>query len=722
MARGKDSKKRTLQEQISTQHHRVLARCFGASADQVLDGELAEKYAALIAGVAELPRERLMALRFLPDISVSASGATSETARARPRERASGGEEVVLFRRMAEASGSGFGVANLKGEISYVNPALSRMLGEPSPSHAVGRSVYDYYPEEDCERLLREAIPAAIEHRQWSGELTLRTIQGRLVPTIQNIFIVHGEHDDTPYLANLIVDISDRKRAEEALRTSEERFRSVFDNATIGIYRTTPDGRILMANRALLQMLGCESFRELAERNLEKDGYEPRYSRKAFKDRMARDGQILAEEAVWLRQDGMILHVRESVHLARDAAGDILYYEGTTEDITDWKLASEALRTSEENFRALAENANDGILITCGEDRHTVFANRRATEISGYTKEELVSVGMRELVAPEELDKLAERIRRRIAGETVPSHHETKIMHTNGQRVPVEITSARTSWEGRVANIVILRDITQRKAAEAALRESEEKYRSLVENIRDVLHSIDRTGKVTYISPTVEQVGGYRPEEIIGKSIDALIHPDDLERGRKNIAAIMAGKPPEPHEYRLRLKSGEYRWMRISSLPVVVDGEIIGLHGVMSDIHDLKTTQIALQESERQYVGILEQASDGIGIAQDAVLRFVNPALARMLGYRVDELLGAQFADLIEVPESGEALARYEKDMAAGTVPSHQRLCVRCKDGTRKWIEIAGWRLVQFHGRSAAVGIAREVDGPDERDEERDSR
>ena len=118
-------------------------------------------------------------------------------------------------------------------------------------------------------------------------------------------------------LRGITVDVTESRHAQEALLESEERFRSMFENATVGIYRTTPDGRILMANPALISLLGYSSFEELAQRNLEKDGFEPGYPRSDFRRLLESQGVVTGLEAAWTRQDGSVVFVRESAKAVR---------------------------------------------------------------------------------------------------------------------------------------------------------------------------------------------------------------------------------------------------------------------------------------------------------------------------------------------------------------------------------------------------------------------
>jgi PAS domain S-box-containing protein len=160
-------------------------------------------------------------------------------------------------------------------------------------------------------------------------------------------------------------DITERKRAEEALRESEDRFRTLYENSTIGLYRTTPDGRIHLANPALIRMLGYSSFDDLSNRNLEKNGFEPSYPRTQFVEIIEKDGEVKGLESSWKRKDGTIIFVRESARAIRDSQAKTLYYDGTVEDITERKRAEEALCESErllrEDERALRER-NDELI------------------------------------------------------------------------------------------------------------------------------------------------------------------------------------------------------------------------------------------------------------------------------------------------------------------------------------------------------------------------
>jgi len=179
-----------------------------------------------------------------------------------------------------------------------------------------------------------------------------------------------------------IRDITERKWTEEALRESESRFRSLYENATIGLYRTTQDGKILLANPTLVNMLGYSSFEELSSRNLEKDGFEPSYLRAKFIELIEKDGEIRGVESAWKRHDGSVISVRESARAIRDSNGKTLYYDGTVEDITERKQAEEALRTLTARQEAILSAIPDILMEVDGNKVYT-WANPAGFEFFG---------------------------------------------------------------------------------------------------------------------------------------------------------------------------------------------------------------------------------------------------------------------------------------------------------------------------------------------------
>ncbi|MBU7025269.1 MAG: PAS domain S-box protein, partial [Theionarchaea archaeon] len=207
--------------------------------------------------------------------------------------------------------------------------------------------------EEKLEKMLRgEDIPVY--------EREFRAKDETIIPVEISASAIRDEKGNVAYIQSIVRDMRERKKIEEALHRSEKQYRDLFENAPIGIYRTTPDGQILMANPALVHLLGYTTFEELATRDLEEEGFEPGYPRSTFKEFLERNEQISGLESAWTRKDGSTVFLRENAKAVRDETGTILYYEGTVEDITQRKKAEERLKEySEQLERDVAERTKE---------------------------------------------------------------------------------------------------------------------------------------------------------------------------------------------------------------------------------------------------------------------------------------------------------------------------------------------------------------------------
>ena len=276
-------------------------------------------------------------------------------------------ESEQKYRALAENTNDIIYSVDPNGVLTYVSPQVERYGF--TPSEVVSRSFLDFVVPEDRERV-RDDFQRSIA----TGEEFLtyfRMVDGKGV-TFWLEDRGRMQRDSSGRIVGMtgvLRDITEQKRAEEALRKIANEHGMLFAAVPVGIYRTTPDGRILVANSALIKMLGYSSFEDLGRRNLEKEGFEPGYPRSWFKELVGREGSVVGLESVWLTRRGSRLHVRESAVVVRDEKGNVLYYEGIVEDITDQKRAEESVRKAhaklvsarEEERRRLAAELHDSV-------------------------------------------------------------------------------------------------------------------------------------------------------------------------------------------------------------------------------------------------------------------------------------------------------------------------------------------------------------------------
>jgi PAS domain S-box-containing protein len=698
----------SLRAAIESEHARILARIVDSPGGAVSDAELASRYLVLIRNLAELPREHLLGLRLISDLRDPRAGRGESTRREpRPTESA---EDLVLFRRLADTSGYGFAVADARGLLTYANRALCRMYGEATPDAAVGHAMAGYLPDDLRDDFETRILPAAIKVGQWGGELPVRSTQGSITPTIQNIFVVRGERGGPLRIASLVLDITERKQAEEALRQSEENFRALAENARDMIAITVEEGRVVYANRraeietgyTVDELLTMRMLDVIVPEEVERlTGY--------YHARLGGGPAPVLYETRGLHRDGHSVPIE--IAAARTTWHGLPAVLVVARNIQVRKQAEAALRQSEENFRALVENASAGVFIAVGPGRH-IYANRRAAEITGYSVEELCRIGFRELAHPDELAGVAAHYAARMADGFAPIHYETRIVRKDGTAVPVEITAARTLWEGAPADIVFVHDVTLREQAKQALHESEEKYRQLIENIDDVIYSVDLEGRVTYVSPSVQAITGYAPEEVIGQPITLFLLPDDLPDLSTRVEQVLAGNPPGPSERRLKTKSGAEHWVRGSSFPIYEHGRIVGWNGVVVDIHARHLAEDALREIEALYATVIEDARLGVAIVQDGRIEYVNHTIAGFVGYEPDELIGQPHVAILPPEDRPSLTETHRRRMQGGEAPRRFPVKVLHKNGSRVRLENTA-SVVQYHGRPAMLVVVRDIGAPE---------
>jgi len=346
--------------------------------------------------------------------------------------------------------------------LTFVNDAYARSFGR-TPEDLIGSRFLPLIPEEDRKRVLRALSALSSDEPVATHEHRVLLPGGKVgwQQWTNRVFLDDG--GNAVEFQSVGRDVTERRRAEDALRDSEERFRGIFENAMIGFYRTTPEGRILMANSALVGMLGYTSPHELSKRNLEDEGYEPEYCRQKFKKQIEETGQVLGLESVWTRKDGTPLYVRESARVFRDPDGAVLYYEGTVEDITERRKAEEELRRSEERFGALVANTSDLISVV-NTDGTIQYLSPSVKRMCGYEPEDAVGRNMLESLHPEDAERM-QALLVSVAGQSgMSASAEYRVRRVEGDFVWLESILSNQVENRSIDGIIInSRDISDRK-------------------------------------------------------------------------------------------------------------------------------------------------------------------------------------------------------------------------------------------------------------------
>jgi PAS domain S-box-containing protein len=265
------------------------------------------------------------------------------------------------------------------------------------------------------------------------------------------------------------------------------------------------------------------------------------------------------------------------------------------------RTALDELLATTPPFRSLVDNSLVGIAAM--DDTGFSYVNPRFAEIFGYSQEEMLSsMAPMQLAVERDRARVKENIDRRLRGEIETLRYTFQAERKDGQVIDVEVQGSRTELGGKPFIVGTLLDITQRRQKEDALRRQEEHFRRLTENASNIVHTVDASGSISYISPAVERVLGFTPRELVGRPSAAFVHPADAERAKQALAAAISDPgTPETVELRLRHKDGSFRTVEASGsvshnetgAPVVV------VH--TQDITDRKRAESALRETEERY-------------------------------------------------------------------------------------------------------------------------
>ena len=545
-----------------------------------------------------------------------------------------------------------------KGKFIEANPAIVEMFGYETKEEFLAAQVADLYQDPDDrktfnEKMLQDGFVA-------DEELQLKKKDGALFIGSVSAVAVKDEKGRIEYYDGIIEDITERKKIEEALLESEQKYRDLFENAPIGIYRTTPDGHILMVNPAVVRMLGYDSFEELAQRNLEEEGFEPEYPRSQFKELMEREGQVIGLESTWVRKDGTTVCIRENAKAIRDDSGTIVY-EGTVEDITERKKAEEALRESETKYRTLADNINVGVYRnTVGPKGKFIEANPAIVEMFGYeTKEEFLAAQVADLYQnPDDRKTFNEKMLQ----DGFVANEELQLKKKDGAPFIGSVSAVAVKDEqGRTTHYDgIIEDITERKKAEEALQESEEKYRTIIKSIEDGYFEVDIAGNITFFNDSLCRILGYPRDELINMNNREYMDEENATKVYQTFNAVFrTGSPTKAFDWEIIRKDGTKRFIEASvSLIRDFQGEPTGFRGIVRDITERKQAAEALHRREEEFRLTFENAKDAIFWAdpETGLIIKCNKAAEILLEKKREEIIGHHQTE-IHPPEKADYYA-----------------------------------------------------------------
>jgi PAS domain S-box-containing protein len=450
--------------------------------------------------------------------------------------------------------------------------------------------------------------------------------------------------------ARLEEELTQRQAVELALRASEEQHRQMFaNNQAIKLLIDPVDGRIVDANPAAVEFYG----HSLPQLQLMKISDINTLPPEEVTQEMRR--ALQAERSYFLFRhrlaSGELRHVE--VYSSPVRMGERMLLYSIIHDITERVEAEKALSESERQYRSLIQQSNDAIYLIV--DGRFEMINAQFSQIFGVSVEEAREPGFNwmDLVAPESVPLIEERIRKVAAGEILPGRYEFMAIASDGRRIPVEASVSYIKYRGEIATQGILRDITERYEAQETLRQSEEYFRALIENALDIITVVNANGTIRYKSPSIERILGYKPEEMMGRNVLDFIHPDDLRRSvRIFLRKVRNPQNTETLEFRVRNKAGEWRIIEATGR-ILLDSPVVkGIVVNSRDVTERRLTEKALRLRAAELEALAEISAE-LRLADNVA--DIVPTILKRTNFLGSDIVSAIF---LTEPKTGDLVAR----------------------------------------------------------------
>ena len=467
-----------------------------------------------------------------------------------------------------------------------------RWLGHSLPEIAGERAEHGRWP----------ALIGAQRSGQAFSEFTFRIAQGRPDAGWYSITgrPLRDEAGELTGYRGVIRDITAERQVQEALAESETRYRTTFQQAPVGIGSLTLDGQWIETNDTLCQLLGF-TREELVARSMLLITHPD--DRPDDREAFARieDGEWMAHtrEKRFIRKDGDEIWVRMNISLLRHQNGEARHFIAVFEDIGERLAALRALHASETRYRSLVDLSPDAIIVH--HEGVIRLANPACIKLLGaQTERDLLGLQLLDLVAPEHQSDIRQRMQALLEATSegrsaIPEQFQFRRL--DDETIEVEATAVNVELDDEKVVLCVLRDIAERLAAQRALRESEGRYRDVVESVNEVIFQTDEGGRLSFLNSAWPKISGFGIAESIGAPLVEFLHPDDRNKFQRRLAHLLS--TPGSHfeaELRLRTAGGEIRWIEATARPVATpDNNITGINGSLDDISTRKIAELTLK-------------------------------------------------------------------------------------------------------------------------------
>ena len=374
---------------------------------------------------------------------------------------------------------------------------------------------------------------------------------------------------------------------------------------------------------------------------------------------------------------------------------------------------------SEQEYRHLFESTLDGLEVIDAETGKIALANQAVARMFGFdSPEELIGLNPLQYIPVEDRERVAGMMAEHMFGKDLHQVMELRASNKDGREIWISAIGVRTEYQGRLAGIVSMRDITVQKLAEKALLDSKEELQAIFDGVKEGIAILDRNGKVVRVNSRVLEVGEYTEEDIIGKTFNRLqmLSPQSIAQTLSVQAEILSGQKAPPFESKVCSGSGRELYLEIQVTPLKQREELVGSIVVLRDITEHKQSEEKLRASEEKNRLLVENASEGIAVVQDGVLRFANRKLADFISYPLEEVINKPFGEIVHPDDRQMVMEHYVNRLKGEEVPPVYQFRVIDKGGNTRWAEINAV-LFNWEGSPAVLCFLNDVTESKQADE-----
>jgi PAS domain S-box-containing protein len=598
-----------------------------------------------------------------------------------------------------------------KGEVTYANPVVEKYSGF-NKVELIGKHFSELIDFEDRKATVQLYLEQAEQHREFSHqEIQLKTSSGKNIWLSQSVRMVF-ENKRLVKASVFARDITELKAAQLKLEEKEQQYRNLIENATDLIYENDDFGRLTYVNPVLEKYTGF-SKDQLMGKYFGEFVHPSRQQAyvQFYIDQIKTQTELTHREELMVMHNGQHVWIAQSVRMTFDG-GWMKKTSVIAHDITQLKNAQQQLEEKEKQYRDLVENATD-LIYEADDVGRLTYVNAVAEKLTGFGRSDLIGKYFGEFVHPDHQGATVQFYLNQAKTQTELTHREVlMVMHT-GQHVWLD-QSVRMIFEDgwMIKASVIARDITDLKIAQQKLEVQERQYRELIENVTDIIYEVDDKGKFTFVGPVCEQIVGFTPDELLQKHFWELIHPDHAERYTQIYVDLFKRHEKVAYmELPVIAKNGNTIWLGQTAHFYYENNWLKKVSLVARDITSLRETKTKLEESERLFRLLSENATDLINLTDyNGNFKYLSPSVKAFCGYEASELLGRNASAVIHPYDLKMIQATLIKDLSRGTPMINLPLRLRHKNGNYIWIELSIKPVMDDAGRvSVFQSIARDI-------------